>query len=508
MEPTLPAPMIYSGRIVSIKPQEGAAQCLLAHGTPIIVSRFLANFLHPQDEIQLPLGDSVTGTEIHVSPGRASYRASELYQAPIGYVTKPKEDNRKNLYVLAGVRESRLGISAISIPCPAVRDYFYVADRRRPWDKQAALYETVGIPRTAGPAELRLSFRIRQLELQRDSAKKNSFSALERTFNILAHPELRTCYDALLMDSDATVLFPYGGFGSLLVSGNRSKDGATFFASRILAFRPEFHERRFHAPLRKFQFHPDTAVYRDSRRKLELLVDQSAMPIVWDQTWNQWKHLLGAKVQISATFVQAGSYRMKGNQWHLTLWESALPSRLQVTLPSNISDQVAAARRTYERFGQYSRAFDKIRARIEREPVEKKELDRILGQLAVPGDFDVSMITWKPDYDPFFYKQLVKRARRLYLFRDEYVFDAVVAVIVETPELGHATYLFSKPSSMEAFFNIYQRVTKEDIRRNRDNVAGRLGFVGRIVHGNNPRLWVKALKDHLREPVEYAEAAT
>ncbi len=199
---------------------------------------------------------------------------------------------------------------------------------------------------------------------------------------------------------------------------------------------------------------------------------------------------------------------MKGNQWHLSQWESALPSRLQVTLPSNISEQVAAARRAYERFGQYSRALDKIRARIEREPVEKRELDRILGQLSVPGDFDVSMVTWRPDYDPFFYKQLAKRARRLYLFRDEYVFDNVVAVIAETPELGHATYLFSKPSSMKAFFAIYQRVTKEDIRRNRDNVAARLGFVGRIVHGHNPRAWVKSLKAFLDEPGEHAEAVT
>ena len=37
-------------------------------------------------------------------------------------------------------------------------------------------------------------------------------------------------------------LFPYGGFGSLLVSGDRSSEGQTLFATRILAFRPEMRQ--------------------------------------------------------------------------------------------------------------------------------------------------------------------------------------------------------------------------------------------------------------------------
>jgi len=34
---------------------------------------------------------------------------------------------------------------------------------------------------------------------------------------------LRACYDALLKDPEAPALFPYGGLGSLLVSGERSR---------------------------------------------------------------------------------------------------------------------------------------------------------------------------------------------------------------------------------------------------------------------------------------------
>jgi hypothetical protein len=49
---------------------------------------------------------------------------------------------------------------------------------------------------------------------------------------------------------------------------------------------------------------------------------------------------------------------------------------------------------------------------------------------------------------PFYNRQLCKRVRRLYLFRSEYMFDLEKGVIVEIPQLGHATYLFSKPASM------------------------------------------------------------
>ena len=108
--------------------------------------------------------------------------------------------------------------------------------------------------------------------------------------------------------------------------------------------------------------------------------------------------------------------------------------------------------------------------------------------LRLPGDFDVALISWRADYDPFFYRQLSSRARRIYLFRDEYLFDVEKAVVVETPRLGHATYVFAKPRSMDSFLATYTKITKDDIRRNRNNAAERLGFLGRVVHGKNPRV--------------------
>ena len=128
--------------------------------------------------------------------------------------------------------------------------------------------------------------------------------------------------------------------------------------------------------------------------------------------------------------------------------------------------------------------------------------------LGIPGDFDVARINWQPDYDAFYYKELLKRARGVYLLGTEYIFDLERAVIVETPQLGHATYLFCKSVSMPEFLAIYSRVSRDEIRRNRGNVAEELGFLGRLVHGNNPRTWVKELRARLGEPAENAKETT
>jgi hypothetical protein len=239
-------------------------------------------------------------------------------------------------------------------------------------------------------------------------------------------------------------------------------------------------------------------------RKLEVGLDPGVLPLVWDATWNQWKHLLGTKVELKATFVLSGKYRRHRGQWEPVKWETALPSRLEVKLPVDTQSQIEKARRTFHRLGQYSDALEQIRADIAKSPIEKKELQRICGTLGIPSDFDVAQITWRSDYDPFFYQQLSRRARTFYLFRDEYIFDLERSVVIETPELGHATYVFAKPNSMAVFLADYARSAKEDILDNRSNVAERLGYLGRVVHGANPRGWLKKIKAHVGEPPDFA----
>jgi len=430
-----------------------------------------------------------------------------MFQAEIGYVTQPKKDRRDNLFVAAELRGSRLGVSAIALPCATLRDYFSVGTCRRSWNRQPSLYELLRVDPSVSPAELRIAFKLRSLELRTAHAATEHLHALERAFNTLAQPELRACYDALRSDPATPVLFPYGGFGSLLVAGNLLKDGKAFYASRILSFRPEQNFKQLQAPLRKITFYGDHAIFQDSRHRIEVHFDQASLPLSWDSSWNQWKHFLGAKVGVNAPFIQSGKYQHRAGAWHLVKWETALPSRLEVALPSNIAEQVAEARRTHHRFGQFAEALDRIRARLESVPVERGELQKLCSRLGMPGDFDVALITWKPDYDACFYKQLCRRARCLYLFRSEYIFDLERMVVVETPQLGHATYLFSRPANMPEFLAIYSKVAREDILRNRSNVAERLGFLGRLIHGLKPAAWLKDLKARIGEIADYVEAS-
>ncbi|MGB6877629.1 MAG: hypothetical protein WBD87_16515 [Candidatus Acidiferrales bacterium] len=401
----------------------------------------------------------------------------------------------------------RLGIAAIQLRCEALRDYFYVGNRQRAWDRQPSFYKLLRTYANAAPAELRLTFKLRTLELRTAHASVGELRALERAFNILAHPELRACYDALLSNPGAPAIFPYSGFGSLLVAGGHSRDETNFYASRVLSFLPDQRTKRLQVPLRKCAFYDDRAIYRDARRKLEIAFDQAAMPLSWDSAWNQWKHLLGAKVGVKAVFIQTGKYQRRSEAWHSVKWETALPSRMEAILPVNVAEQINEARQTHHRFGQFAEAFDQIRTRTESTPVERAELQKLCAGLGIPGDFDVALVTWKADYDAFYYTQLCKRARRLYLFRSEYIFDLEKAVIVEIPQLGHATHLFSRPANITDFLSLYAMVTREDILQNRSNVAEKLGFLGRIIHGLKPPAWLKELKVRLGEVVDYAEGA-
>jgi hypothetical protein len=499
--PTSPTCHVCRGRVASLQRKADHAECLLANGSKLRISRFLAAHVSSGDEITFPLLTPTAdrGTELHVVKSSHFGPGRDLYQAPIGYVTQPQKNKRDQLFVSAEVREGSLGISSILLRCEVLRDYFYRIPQDSSASDQSTLYDLLRVPAGASLAELRVAYKLRALEIDSAGAPHSERVDLERAFNILAQPELRACYDALLTDPEGPASFPYGGFGSLLVAGERSHDGEVFFANRILAFLPDRRRRQFHAPLRNCDFYDDRALYRDARRNLEFWIDHAALHMVWDSSWNQWKHLLGAKMQVNATFVQSGRYQHGHGKWELALHETALPSRLEVKLPADIQQQVETARKTYHRFGQYSAALAQIRLRIESQAVEKSELEKICSGLGIPTDFDVSMVSWRPDYDRFFYRQLSRRARRIYLFRNEYVFDLEKVVAVETPQLGHATYLFSKPRSMAGFLAVYTQVTKDDIRHNHGNAAEKLGFLGRVIHGSNPKTWLKELRQRVGE---------
>src|SRR5216684_3264281 len=511
MQPTVatrqasaPTPFV-SQRVFKLQPDGSAIKCLFSDESSLTLSCFLAGFIRPSDRLEFDRTVPDPARELRVVQN-TSRRPRELYFTPIGYVTQPKPDKRDEYFVRAAVADSRLGVRHVHLPSDTVRDYFYFSNRRRPGCEEQTLYDLLRTVPSTGSVSLRLAFKVRLLELQADAAPKDQIQAVERAFNLLAHPDLRSCYQALLLDSEAPALFPYGGFGVLLAAGELSPDRETFFATKILSFLPERRERRFRAPLRKIEFYDGYAVYRDSRRKAEVILDPISLPLAFDPTWNQWRHLVSTKVGVEATFVKSGKYRLRDGEWHLVDWETALPSRLKITLPRDTQEVLANARKLHHRFGQFFDAIQRIRLRLEQEPLERQELDRICDELRIPPDFDIAQISWKPDYDWFYYGQLRKRTRKMFLFREEFIFELERAVVVEIPQQGHATYVFSRPADLDQWVRSYARVTKDDIRQNRANAAEQLGFLGRVMHGRNPRTWLRELRAKIGEPAAYSLA--
>ena len=163
------AETIRRGSVSEVNKEGDKTVCHFNDSGSILLSNFLGAHIRPSDEMEFPLAiDSAgAGTELYIHKTSAPTRSRDLYQAPISYATRPKTDKREHLYVRAAVSAGRLGIGTIHLPCEVVRDYFYVATRHQAWERQANLYDTLRISATASPAELRLAFNLRQLELPR-----------------------------------------------------------------------------------------------------------------------------------------------------------------------------------------------------------------------------------------------------------------------------------------------------------------------------------------------------
>jgi len=328
---------------------------MLGDQTRLLLSRFLGSRVAIGDEIAFAVpGEDKVGAEILITRHAVSGHNRYFYQAPIGYVTQPKPDKRGEYFVSAEVQAGAFGIGTIFLPCQALREYFYAFSRSGDSSDHPTPYQILRISPNAYAAELRVAFRLRDLELATACAPRSQRVALERAFNIVGQPELRSCYDALCADPEAPALFPYGGFGSLLVAGEPSRDGKTFFARRIVGFSTELRRRRFRVPLRRCDFYDDQALCRDVRRKLEFWLDPACLHTNWDRTWNQWKHLLETKIEVAGTFVESGKYRKRHGAWDLVTWETAVPSRLEIKLRSDFQQQLEKGGTNPSSFGQYS----------------------------------------------------------------------------------------------------------------------------------------------------------
>jgi hypothetical protein len=324
--------------ISDLSPAPESVRCTFGDGTTAEIPPFLGRFLTPHDALAF-LSAANTEVLIRRQPPRA--RTQQFLFATIGYVTQPRVGERGTFFVRAELPNCSGKPKNLFLADGALRRYLYVLDTE---NRRRTLYARLGVAETARPADLRLAWRLRSLECDMSGPRARDRAQIERAFNVLASPDLRNCYDALRKDEDTPALFPYGGFGSILVEGHLSEDGDAFFADRILAYKPEMTSRRLSLLLRRCEFFADRVICRDPRRKVEVWLDANLLPgLDWDLTWNQWKHWLKSRIEVDATLVHAGRYRLRNGEWILRQWYTALPSRLRVHVPDSIALGISSA---------------------------------------------------------------------------------------------------------------------------------------------------------------------
>lgn len=489
-----------SRKIADLIPGPAGITCRFDGGSSVDFPGFLGRYIR-QSDILRQFAPGYSGFLLE----RSNRSRSQFYlYTTVGYVAHPKTTDRDAGFFLHAELPEGGRLRALFLSGDAVRRYFYGLDESR--TAATDLYALLGVSETAPFRDLRTAWRVRQIESELGNPHSFATAKVERGFNLLASSELRRCYDELRRDDDAPPLFPYSGFGSILVEGSVSKDGEAFFADRILAYKPEMRSRKVSLLLRQCEFLADRVVCRDRRRKLEVWLDSSLLDgIQWDLSWNQWKHWLRGRIEVNATFVHTGKYRLHRGEWTLREWYTALPSRLDVELPSDLAPDVERAKAIHALLGEHADAIARIRAEIEKQPVEHVQIQEWFDRIAASQHLRPQHVTWRPDYDLYYFEQLRKRSATWFLFQGEYLFVWNHVLISEVPQPGHATYVFTRPSDVEAFMSLYSQTRREDVRTNRGNVATALGFVGRVVRGQKKKRWLADVLKLAGEKADYME---
>ena len=226
-------------RVLTIRPEQSKVVCGLSDSREIALSGLVGSNVRVGDEILVSAAADSAAANEEIYIHKPTQSKADVYQVKVGYAVLPKQDKRGELFVRVQIVDAQLGINAVHIPCHAIRDYFFSANRSTPWSSQPSFYYLLHLPEDVRSHELRLGYRIRRIELRKRNASKVELATIERAYNMLADPDLRALYNELRRNPSVPVPFPYAGFGSLLVRGERAAENGVFFANRILAFMPE-----------------------------------------------------------------------------------------------------------------------------------------------------------------------------------------------------------------------------------------------------------------------------
>ena len=242
--------------------------CASAEAASNDIPAFLKRYMTPKDGF-VRLGSKADAPILIQSRHRGP---CNLLHGRIRTVTRPKpSSNGDGWFARAELIGGSL-LQSLMIDGGAIGHYFYGLGKPPRED----LYSALGVKHDVSLADLRFACRMRLAEAAvkgEDALRRRC----EKAFNILANHDLRACYDSFLANDGAMLPFPYGGEGDILVAGDLSKDGTTFFAKAILAYKPTTSRRRLKIRLRSFEFLPDRLGFLDPRRKLEVWLDSGLL---------------------------------------------------------------------------------------------------------------------------------------------------------------------------------------------------------------------------------------
>lgn len=435
-------------------------------------------------------------TPLHVERGGRL----DLAQIPATAAAPPKRDRHGHGFVILDASAAQHGISRVLLTAAQIRDYFFAPDRSAPWGEQLSWFDVLGIRKNSTPAEIRLAYRVRLLELKTKGSESNrSLQAqLARGLQILLDPDLRRNYMLLLEDPDASVAFPPWTIGVVRATG-QMKDGL-FIVRDLLRFFPRTEERTVRLALRRFRFEGPEAIYRDLRKRLLIHFDSSLLPMQWTDEWNMWAHLALGSVTVKAIFWQQTRFRRTETRVQPRIWSQPFESTLAVQNPSSVAPRFDAARSFWEHFHPHADIVALLRARLEQEAIEAQQAAEWCQAHGVRPPVEARWINWEPDYEEAFYRPLAARARAVYLFRNEYLFVFDQTVVSEIPEAGHASYIFRPNTSLDTFLGSYTQTTRHAIRTEPKTARKRLGYAGRIPHIKDLAAWIARIEGTVSRP--------
>jgi hypothetical protein len=436
-------------------------------------------------------------TPLHLERGGRLDLAQVLTTA----AAPPKRDRHGRSFVMLDASAAEHGISKVLVTSAQIRDYFFAPDRSAQWADQPSWFEVLGIRKNSTPAEIRLAYRVRMLELKTKRSESNGSiqAQLARGLQILLDANLRQTYLSLQENPEANIAFPPWTVGCLRALGQ--KKGDLFVVRDFVGFYPLTEARTVRLALRRFRFEGLDAVYRDARKRIVIHFDSSLLPMQWNDEWNTWAHLALGSITVKAMFWQQTRFRRTEAGFQPRVWSQPFQSTLAVQNSSSIASRFETARAFWERFHPHADTVALLRAQLEQESIESQQAAQWCHEHGVQAHVEARWINWEPDYEEAFYRELAARARAVYLFRNEYLFIFDQTVVSEIPQAGHASYIFQPNTSLNTFLRSYAQTTRHAIRTEPKNARTTLGYAGRIPHLKDLSAWIARIEGTVANPV-------